>query len=350
MATSQYGLIATDPKKKFATQVASGVDPNEDQSGNTQLPTANFSKLPTIQAPTVAVGPAPAVHQANIPANFQFTGAYEAANRALAQQESDASLQRRNSIADLDSQYRDILQKGADLQAIARTQLQENLASRGLMMSGINAQASGQQEKSYNQALADAAQARARGLSGIEGDYANVLNELARRREGLFYDQQKEEEAKRLQQEQLKAQAEAQRVQAEQQAAMLAQIQAAQETARQAAMAAAAASQLPRYSAPSLPAYGGGGGYAPEPTAAPNNNIVLPNFQSEQQARGWVRDTLDRNASDEAVGQVINYLMRAGANGLPLSDIAWLIQQYPNQSSPVSKSDVGGKIYGGRFF
>lgn len=350
VASSVYGLIQTDPRKKFTLQTAINPEDDDDQS-DLALPTANFSSVPTIATPTgSAIRSNATVHAANIPANFQFTGAYEAANRALAQQESDAALARRNNITSVDQQYRDALARSGDLASIARTQLQENLASRGLATSGINAQAVGQQEGEYNYQLGELGKARANALSGIEANYADVLNQLYRQRESLFGQQQKDEEDRRLQEERLKAEAEAKRVQAEQQAQMIAAMRQQAEAAARAAAAAAAASQIPSYSPPSLGfgAGGGGAGYSP-PQQQGNGNIVLPRFQSEQQARGWVRDTLDRNASDQAVSQVINYLMRAGSNGLPLADLAWLIQQYPN-SQPVSKSDVGGKVYGGRFF
>lgn len=342
-ASSVFGLIQTDPKKKFTLQTA--INP-EDDEGQGELPTANYSAVPKIAAP-FAQGVANAtIRQAQIPANFQFTGAYEAANRALAQEESDAALGRRNNIAQVDQQYRDALARSGDLASIARTQLQENLASRGILQSGINAQAAGQQEKEYNYHLGELGKSRANALSGIETNYAGLLNELARRREGLFFDQQKEEEQKRLQEERLKAEAEAKRVEAEQRAVMLEQIRQQTEAAQRAAQAAAAASQLPSYAPPALAGGGGYGqsGYGAPPQAAPSQNVVLPRVQSEQEAKAWVKNNIDQWASPEAVNQVVAHLVKAGANGIPLQDIAWLIQQYPNQ--PTSGQD---KIYGGRF-
>lgn len=355
MATSQYGLISSDPKKKFATQLAAGAaleDENVDQS---QLPTANFSTLPTLQVNS-SVGTPQAVRAANVPANFKFTGAYEAANRALAEEESNAALGRRNSIADLDSQYRDVMQKSTRMQDLARTALQENMASRGLTMSGINAQGVGQQETDYNQYLNDIATQRARGLSGIENNYAGLLNQLSRRREGLFYDQQQEEENKRLESERLKAEAAAQQQQAQQQQAMLAQIQAAQESARRAASAAAAAAAAGSFQMPQI----GGGGYGGAPSPAQpsqqykpgEQRITMPNVAQGMNQAGWlnwVHSNLDANASPAAAQAVLQQLMKDQPNGgTPLSDIAWLIQQYPNQAT--SGGDKQYAAGGGRRF
>lgn len=354
MATSTYGLIQTDPKKKFALQTAQvGVD-DPDQSGGTALPSANFSTLPTIQNPTVKSNVT--VNPASIPANYQFTGRYDALNRALGQQESDAALARRNNLADIDEQFRNTTQKGADLAAIARTQLQENMASRGLMMSGINAQATGEQEKNYNSYLQDLAASRARAMSGVESDYASVLNQLFRQREGLFFDQQQEEQERKLQEERLKAEAEAKRVQAEQQAAMLQQIQAAQDAARQAAMAAAAAASRPTYNPVAI----GGGGYGGAPSPAQptqqykpgEQRVTMPNVAQGMTQAGWlnwVHSNLDANASPAAAQAVLQQLMKDQYNGgTPLSDIAWLIQQYPNQGT--SGGDKQYAAGGGRRF
>lgn len=356
MANSAFGLIQTDPKKRFALQTA--INPEDDQGagGTTELPSANFSTVPTIASPTINTGQGASIRQANLPANFQWTGAYEAANRALAQEESDAGFARRSNIANVDQQYRDALARSGDLASIARTQLQENMATRGLMMSGINAQASGHQEKEYNYHLGELGKARANALSGVESNYAQILNELYRRREGLAMDQQKEEENRRLQEERLKAEAEARRVQQEQQAQMLAQIQAQTEAAQRAAAAAAAASQIPTYSPPAL-AGGGGGSYnygQPQqqaPQGPPPGNIVMPQWGqgvTRQGVENWVRSNIDRNVTGEAMNQVINHLVKAGPMGIPLADIAWLIQQYPN--TPTSGGDKQYAAGGGRRF
>lgn len=351
MATSTYGLIQTDPKKKFTLQTAQANVDDPDQSGGTALPTANFANLPTIAAPAARAANA-TLRPAAVPANFQFTGRYDAANRGLLQQESDAGLARRNNLADVDEQYRNASQRSGDLAAIARTQLQENMASRGLMMSGINAQATGQQETQYNQYLQDLAASRARALAGIETDYAGVLNQSSRSREGLFFDQQQEEEERRLQEERLKAEATARQQQADQQAQALQQMQAAQEAARQAAMAAAAAASRPSYQ-PTQIGGGGGGGYGgPPPSAQPvqqqNGNWV----QAPHLAQGttmasfgnWVHNNLDANASPNAIKAVLNVFNANG--GASLSDLAWLIQQYPNQQAQPTNDRT---TYGGRF-
>ncbi len=355
MAASQYGLISSDPKKKFSTQLAAGTALEDENVDQARLPTANFSSLPGL-AVNQNIGTPQAVRAANVPANFKFTGAYEAANRALAEQESNAALGRRNSIADLDSQYRDVMQKSTRMQDMARTALQESMASRGLTMSGINAQGVGQQETEYNTYLNDLAQNRARGLSGIENNYAGLLNELSRRREGLFYDQQKEEEDRKLEQERLKAEAAAQQQQAQQQQAMLAQIQAAQESARRAASAATAAAAAGQFQMPQIGGgYGGGAPPAAQPTQQykpGEQRVTMPSGANGMNQAGWtnwVHNNLDANASPAAVQAVLQQLMKDQPNGgTPLSDIAWLIQQYPNQAT--SGGDKQYAAGGGRRF
>lgn len=325
-----FGLEETDPKKKFTLQAAQSTAPvGDDSSSSLTAPTTPFSNLPLIQSVAQnIIGSQPG---ANLPANFKFTGAYENRNRGLQQEESDAGFRRRNTLADIDEQYQTTQRKSADLRNIAYKQLVENMASRGLGASGIHAQEQGKLETNYTDYLNDLATSRARGITGVENDYSSILNEISRRREGLFGEQQKGEEDRKLREEQAKAAAEAQRVQAEQQAAMLQEIAKAQESARSAAQAASAARALPSYSAPSI---GGGGGYYQQPQqeqqAAPQSNlIVLPPFGQgvqQSQVKSWIVNNVDRNLAGNApaLDAVMNALIK-NPNGMTTEQISAVI-------------------------
>lgn len=339
MASTVFGLNPVDPKKKFTLQSAIGQTPVDDQQIDpSQIPTSPYSALPAGSVfqgiAQGIVGKTPTVRSANIPANYKFSGTYDVANRGLSQEESDAALGRRNTLATVDEDFQKAQRKAAELKDIAFKQLQQSMANRGLSFSGINVDETGKQEKNYVDYLNDLGTSRGRALAGVENNYAGILNDIARRREGLFGAQQKDEEDRRLREEQVKAQAEAARVQREQQQAMLAEIAKAQEAARQAAQAAAAARALPTYSAPSL-AGGGGGGYyapqpAPEPQAAPTrdpNVIALPPFgpgASESGVKNWIVNNVDRGLANNApaLDAVMKALIKAGGRGLSLAEIS----------------------------
>lgn len=334
-ASTIFGLTdEQDPKKRMALQSGQISIGDSGTSSDLSIPTAQFSNLPKIQQVAASiVGQAPSIRAAQLPANFSFTGKYEAANRGLQQEESDAGLARRNQLANIDEQYQRAQTKSSDLRDIAYKQLVESMASRGLGASGIHAQEQAKLEKNYNDYLNELAYSRGQALSGVEGSYASILNDIARRREGLFGEQQAAEEERRLREEQAKAAAEAQRQQAEQQQKMLEQIAQAQEAARRAAEAASAARAMPVYTPVSIGSGGGGGYSAPEPQAPePQQNptlITLPPFgQGAQQAdvKNWIVNNVDRNLANNpiALDAVFQALLK-NRSGLTTAQISAII-------------------------
>ena len=357
--SSIYGLLNPKGKGALSLQTIGSAPLGEQDDENTGLPTSPFANLPI--TPGVSGTPAQiqAVQAANIPANFQFTGEFDAANRGLLQQETDYGFSRTNTLAQLAEQYQQSIRQAEKQQMQGRKSLFASLADRGALGSGAALSSVADFDTEYNDYLNNLSRERASGVANAENSYASALNQLGRQREGLVSKQQAAEEARRLQEEQLKAEAARNAQLEEQRRGDIQRMIESQNAATAAAQAATAAAQRATYSN-GFSGGGGGGGYGGGGGGQPQQQQYKPGEQRVTMPSGangmgqsgwtnWVHNNLDANASPAAVQAVLQQLMKdQPRGGTPISDLAWLIQQYPNQ--PVSQSDVGGKVYGGRFF
>jgi hypothetical protein len=280
--------------------------------------------------------------------NYAFNPKYAAADQALLRKIANAGAMRSGAISQAETEYGYSTDEATRQRDKAMGTLNNRLASQGIYHSSIRADKQGDLTEDYTRYLDALSRKLAGAKQGAEFDYAGVLADIGAQREGLFQQQTEEETAARLAEAQRQAEAQAKAEEASRQEALMRALIEA-ENQRQA-----------QYQAPS---YGLPGGYsigAPPPAAQP----VQPQYKADEQRvtmpggvngmtmngfANWVHNNLDRNASPQAVQAVFQQLMKDTPNGgTPWSDIAWLIQQYPN--TPVSTSDVGGKVYGGRFF
>lgn len=292
------------------------------------LPTNPFGEIaPTSLAPAAVQS----IQQANLPENYQFTGEFDAANRALQQQESDAGFKRTQTLQQIAEAFLRANQSASEDKSKARTQLLESLGSRGLGDSGVTVTKSSELETNYQKYLDDLARARASDVAGVENSYASILNNVGRQREGLFSAQQKAEEARKLEEERIRAEAVRQQQEAEARRAQLEMIAAAQEQARAAMQQATAAAQV-SYSPVAI----GGGGYSPSTPSAPaaptQERIVLPFLNATSNVPGatvqnWVKKNVDPNLSGESLNAVIYALQSAGQAGMDRNALARVIQQ-----------------------
>ena len=343
MASNIFGLIANDPNKsKYALQTLAtkALDPNAQQVTSDQYDPSTVGSNPYAALPfgdRQASTTAPQIAQvsaANLPANFQWTGEFDAANRGLQQQESDAGLKRNNSLQAIADTYLRATQNAADTQTDSRNALFADLASRGMLGSSPTLKADSKLSTNYQKYLDQLGFAKAQDVAGIENNYASVLNNASRTRESLASQQQAKEEARKLAEAQAQAEAVRQQQEAEARRQEIAQLIASQEAAtaaaQQAAQAAAASSYA--YSAPAMPSIGYGGYSAPEAAlAAPQEQpLVLP-FNSATSnvprtaVERWVKNNVDPNLAGGKLNAVINALSNSGTTGLTRTQIANII-------------------------
>lgn len=351
MATNSniFGLLSTAGKGK-ATLQQIGTQPvdgeNIDQNG---LPSSPFATLnPAAQMGGSSPQQVAQIQQANIPQNFQFTGEWDAANRALQQQESDAGLVRTNTLAGIASQFLNANQAAEKDFNKNRTRLYEALADRGALGSSASLDRVGELETDFQSYLDRLAQQRAYDMSAAENQYASLVNNIGRQREGLVSRQQQAEEQRRLEEARLQAEAERAAREEQQRQEQIQQLIQAQEQARIAAEEArqqALAAQT-MYSSISLPTFSGGGGYSggiggggggggsAAPAPAPSPDIVrLPVFGNGVTTKAvdnWIRTNVDPNITGTTLAKVREVLSKAGPNGVSRSDLAWLIQNTSN--------------------
>lgn len=359
-SNSIYGLLNSKGKGALSLQTLGQAALGDEDIDENGLPTSPFSSLPAGSLGGMGTG-APvsvqAVQAANIPANFQFTGEFDARNRALLQQETDAGFTRSNTLAQIADQYLQAMRQAEKQQTKGRKSLFASLADRGALGSGAALTSVSEFDTEYNDYLNNLSRGRAADIANAENSYASLLNQLGRQREGLVSQQQQVEEQRRIEEERVRAEAARQAQLEEQRRAQIQQMIEAQQQAAAAAQAAAQAAQASMsYNPISFGGGGGGGGgYAPPPAPSPytkpgEDNIALPAFGpgvTRKAVESWVLTNIAPHATPAAVNQVIDYLTRAGPNGLPRSDIAWLISQY---SAPTSGGDKQYAAGGGRRF
>lgn len=361
---SIYGLLQPKQKGALSLQTLGGTPLEDDEVDENGLPKSPFANLPL--TPITGSGTTPGaiqqVQAANIPANFQFTGEFDALNRALLQQETDAGFQRKNTLASIAEQYLESVRRAEKQQEQSRKGLFASLADRGALGSGAALQSVADFDTEFNDYLNQLSRQRASGIASTENEYASLLNQLGRQREGLVSRQQQFEEERRLEEERLRAEAQRQAQLEEQRRQQIQQLIDSQNQARIAAEQAAAAARQAQFSY-QPPQFGGGynaGGYSPAPqapAAAPptpqykpgEQRITLPagaNGMSWSAFGHWVRGNIDKYASDQAVRAVYNELLRTTPQGgTPISDIAWLIQQHPNPGiSQINPYNAGNGV------
>jgi len=346
VASNIFGLMASDPNKgKLSLQTLAGkvLDPNgQPVTSDTYdgVPNTNpYTALPYSQIQASANAPQVAqVNAANLPANFQWTGEFDAANRGLQQQESDAGLKRNNSLQSIADTYLRATQEAGDTQHKSTLALAASMAGRGLLGSTPTLVANADLSTNYQKYLDKLGYAKAQDVAGVENNYASVLNNASRTRESLASQQQAKEEARRLAEAQAQAEAVRQQQEAEMRRQEIQQLvqaqQAAQAAAEQAAQAAAAASYS--YNPPSFGGGGydyGGGGYS-APQAAPvqqeEARVALPfNSATSNVPRSavekWVKTNIDPNLGGGKLNAVISALSNSGTTGLTRTQIAQII-------------------------
>lgn len=325
-----FGVTRSKPGGAYSLQsiAQQALDPEVDPS---TLPVNPFAAVParTGAAPTT---PLP-VQQANLPEGYQFTGEFDARNRALQAEESDAGFARTQGIQQIAEAFLKAQGRAEENRTKAQQTLHGSFASRGLLGSGVVLDKDAELSQNYQRYIDDLSGARASDLASIENNYASILNRNARTREGLFSQQQAVEEERRLNEERIRAEA----ARAEQEATMrrneLAQLVAAQEQARAQMMQAIAASQV-TYSPPSFSGGGGGGStYTPPPPPTPQAEarITLPFLNATSNVPGsavqsWVKKNIDPNLVGGQLTAVIRALTSAGKNGLTRTELANVIQ------------------------
>lgn len=349
MATNSiYGLVNPTSKGKLSLQ-SLGQGVLED---DTQAPQqSNASPWAAAPLPTQTPGDGSLVQRlqlnpAQIAANFQWTGEYDAANRALQQQESDAGYGRSNALAQIAQKYLEANRMAETDYNKGRRMQFEGLADRGIIDSSPAVEAVTEYDTEFNAYLDRLAKAKAYDEMGVENSYTSALNQLGRQRESLAAQQQAEEEARRVEEARVAAEAERQAREEQLRREQINQLIQAQEQARiaaeQAQQQALAASYS--YSAPPSYDYGGGGydyggGYYEEPAPAPapaparQDIVVLPTFGNgvtTQAVDNWIKKNVDPYVSGTALAKVREVLSKAGPAGVSRSDLGWLISQYPN--------------------
>lgn len=348
MATSNmYGLINPVAKGKLSLQsLGQGVledDTQAPQQGNA----SPWSAAPLPQGSgDGSLVQRLALNPAQIAANFQWTGPYDAANRALQQQESDAGLSRTNSLSQIAARYLESNRQAQTDYERGRRKQFEGLADRGGLQSSAALDLLSEYDTDFNSYLDRLSKAKAYDEMGVENQYTSLLNQLGRQREGLASQQQAEEEARRVEEARIAAEAQRQAVEEENRRQQIQQLIAAQEQARLAAEAAQQAALAASYSY-SAPGggydmggggdYYGGGGYAePAPAPAPRptqDMVVLPTFGNgvtTQAVDNWIKKNVDPYVSGTALAKVREVLSKAGPAGVSRADLGWLISQYPN--------------------
>lgn len=342
MATSNmYGLINPVAKGKLSLQsLGQGVledDTQAPQQGNA----SPWSAAPLPQGSgDGSLVQRLALNPAQIAANFQWTGPYDAANRALQQQESDAGLTRANSLAQIAASYLESNRQAQTEYDRGRRKQFEGLADRGIITSSPALEAVSQYDTDFNAYLDRLSKAKAYDEMGVENQYTSLLNQLGRQREGLASQQQAEEEARRVEEARIAAEAQRQAVEEENRRQQIQQLIAAQEQARLAAEAAQQAALAASYSY-SAPGggydMGGGGGYAePAPAPAPRptqDMVVLPTFGpgvTTKAVDNWIKKNVDPNISGTTLAKVREVLSKAGPSGVSRADLGWLITNTAN--------------------
>ncbi len=343
-----YGLLAPGNKGKLSLQTLGSAalgDEDVDESG---LPTSPFTNLPLQMGGAPSPAQIAQIQAANIPQGFQFTGAFDARNRGLLQQESDAGLNRTNSLAAIAEQFLQATRQAEQSNAKGRKSLFASLADRGALGSGAALQSVADYDTEFNDYLNNLSRARAADSANAENSYASILNQLGRQREGLVSEQQQYEEQRRLEEERVRAEAERQRVAEEQRREQINQMIAAQQAAQQAAQAAAAAAAArPSYSMPSFGGGGGGGGAsygsAPQAPQPQQGLIQLPQFGpgvSRQAVESWIVNNIDRNLAGNA-GALNGIIREFQQNGgvTSLDRISQIIASY---AQPTQQYSAGG--------
>lgn len=344
MATSNmYGLINPVAKGKLSLQsLGQGVledDTQAPQQGNA----SPWSAAPLPQGSgDGSLVQRLALNPAQIAANFQWTGPYDAANRALQQQESDAGLTRANSLAQIAASYLESNRQAQTEYDRGRRKQFEGLADRGIITSSPALEAVSQYDTDFNAYLDRLSKAKAYDEMGVENQYTSLLNQLGRQREGLASQQQAEEEARRVEEARIAAEAQRQAVEEENRRQQIQQLIAAQEQARLAAEAAQQAALAASYSY-SAPGggydmggggdYYGGGGYAAPAPRPTQDMVVLPTFGpgvTTKAVDNWIKKNVDPNISGTTLAKVREVLSKAGPSGVSRADLGWLITNTAN--------------------
>lgn len=315
-----FGLTTpTQQKGKYSLQTVAQSALGDPEVDPTTLPTNPFSALPAGQAATPVE-----IQQVQQPTrNYTFSGKYDAANRQLQAEESDAGFARRTNLQAIAEAFQRGTSQAAQQQEKARRSLFQKLADMGAVTSGGALDKDAELSTNYSRYLDDLARAKAADQAKIENSYAGVLNNASRRRESLFAEQQAEEEARRIEDARLRAEAERASQEAEMRRQEMAALIESQERARVAAELAAqqAAAATISYSPIS---FGGGGysgseGYEPEAPVEPK--IVLPFLNSTSNVpasavNNWIKKTVDPTLQGVELQKVAQYLTKAGQNGL----------------------------------
>jgi hypothetical protein len=328
-----FGLTTpTKQKGKYSLQTVAQSALGDPEVDPNTLPSNPFSASPALSAGASA---APVeIQQIQQPTrNYTFTGKYDAANRELQAEESDAGFSRRNNLQAIAEAFQRGTSDAAIQQDKARRSLLQRLADMGASTSGGALDKDAELSSNYSRYLDDLARAKAADQAKIENNYAGILNSNARRRETLFGEQQAEEEARRIEESRLRAEAERQAVEAETRKQEMAALIESQERARVAAELAAqqAAAATFSYAAPS---FGGGGGYSPsspsysEPT--PESKIVLPFLNSTSNVpasavNSWIKRTIDPTLQGAELQKVAQFLTKAGQSGTDRSSLGQFI-------------------------
>lgn len=268
-------------------------------------------------------------------AQYGLTGDFAREELGLRRNLSDLDLQRQRGLSRAAQDFSNTLSRSVTAQQRAAQQLQENMASRGLMKSGINLQAASQQDQDYQQYIADLASQRARRDEDIESAYGTAQRDYYDQVEKIYGRQVQAEIDRKIAEAKAKAEADAKAEQARIQQEMMNQILAAQQAARDAASAArdAAAARV-ALQMPDTPGLGGGGGTIMNPGQYVdlNKRIALPslaqgsNYESVKQ---WVINNLDPSLANNptAAGSVARALVSAGGQGVTIRDLQNIIRQ-----------------------
>lgn len=306
-----------DPKKKAAQQV--GLVP---QAGGSMLPGAtqegtglDFQSLfPTIErTPIQQAGPI------RDTSGLMFNPEFAQRATGIDRQMADLALVRDQNLQNVNQEYERSLSRANTLQQQARKKLMERMSGQGILQSGIHGQQQGELNTAHQTFLDDLAYLRAQGISNVESDYANRMNQFALQREALFGEQQRVEEQRRLAAAQQEAERKAREDAAAAQEALLRQLQEQQETQN----ALLAQIQARQYAAPSF----SGGTYQGYTPQAPNWNAPAANFDDIVNWANQMRS---------------NY---AGNREAFNRDVARLLETDPNWSG--SMQNAMGMYYGG---
>ncbi len=271
-------------------------------------------------------------------AQYGLTGDFAREELGLRRNLSDLDLQRQRGLSRAAQDFSNTLSRSVTAQQRAAQQLQESMASRGLMKSGINLQAASQQDQDYQQYIADLASQSARRDEDIESAYGTAQRDYYGQVEKIYGRQLQAEIDRKLAEEKAKAEARAKQEQAAMQQRMLEEIAKAQQAARDAALlagqAAAARGALQTPDTPYLSS-GGGGFIDSSQYINPNMRIALPslaqgsNMNSVQQ---WVIQNLAPSLAGDVVAlpAVASALVNAGGQGLTVDQLRTLISNVRN--------------------